>query len=419
MRDLRISIRRILFAAGAAVIAGGCSLVESTLPERGFAMNVGSGNLREDVILLNIVRASHFEPMNFVALSKYNGAGTLEANIQGNRNDGLLYDILNKGPIAAGTTATGSVVRQAITPSLKMNTAANFDLAPLDNKEFYAGFLAQLELPTINLLVNAGLSRELVLHSIVGAARITIADGSVFLFHNHAADDGWLGDRSPRGAAQCAELSKQNAFHPPFAHEVWRGAHARDCSYQKFLYFLHAAVEYGMTTESREVPNPAAAKDKTLPKSSQKVVLCYDAAIAQEYGKKVSPLGRCGSPVLTQGSRTYTDLGPHVRRIEPVLRSSYGVYQYYGRLLATDTARRVRLIDANTPRLPTGDRSILTISREATDCFARAWHSSGNYCVPNTGANNTKEIFFLLNALVYLSTTRSALPTTPTVQLAP
>lgn len=397
----------------------GCSFVETTLPERGFAMNVGAGNLREDVILLNLVRASQFEPMNFVALSKYNGSGVFEGGVSANRNIGLLFEILNKGPIAAGTTATQSVAEQSVTPNVRLNSSANFDLAPLDNKEFYAGFLAQLELPTINLLVNAGLPRELVLHSIIGAARVTHRDGTVYLFNNDPANDGWLGDYGPSAHERCRQLAEERSFHPAFAHSAWRGEHGNDCSYQKFLYFLRAAIEYGITTETTEVPNPNAAKDKSAPRTVTRVRLCYDAGVAREYGRRVNRLAACGMRGRAGGSRAYTDLGPNLRSIQPVLRSSYAVYQFYGRILATDTVSRVRLIDAGTPRLPTGDRKILTVNREGLDCFARALHSSGRYCVPNVGANNTKEVFFLLNALVYLSTTRSALPTTSTVQLAP
>jgi len=41
------------------------------------------------------------------------------------------------------------------------------------------------------------------------------------------------------------------------------------------------------------------------------------------------------------------------------------------------------------------------------------------YCVPRSGAANTKTIFVLLNTLVNLSTTRSSLPVTQTFIAAP
>jgi hypothetical protein len=400
-----------------AMLGSACSTIDTAFPERGFAVNVASANVREDAILLNIVRASRFEPMNFVTLSKYNGSGLIEGGVQATRNNGLIYDVLNSGPVAAGTTATTALLRTSVVPSTRTNSAAFFDLASLENKEFYAGFLAQLDLSAINLLVNAGLSRELVLHSIVKAARVTRIDNNIFHYHNDPTNDAWNGVNGPKEREQCEALQVQRAYHPPFVHPVWSKPHVNDCNYQKFLYLLRAALAYGMTTETREFPKAAGEKGQ----ATSKVVLCFDPAIAQEYGKTVDPGLACGTRHRTMAApRTvYGDLGRHVKAIQPVLRSPYSVFQYYGRLLATGTVSRVQLIDAQTPRLPTGDNSILTIKKEEADCFAHARHLGVNYCVPNKGANNTKEIFVLLNALVNLSTTRSSLPTTPTVQLAP
>jgi len=410
-------------AAACCVLLCACTIVDSTLPSRGYAVNVGSGNLREDVLLLNIVRASRFEPMNFVTLSKYNASGTLEAGVQGTRNDGIIYDILNKGPIAAGTTATGVVVRNVMTPNVRANQTANFDLAPLENKEFYAGLLAQIGLEQISILVNAGLSRELVLHSIVKSARVQHINGQFHQFHNDPTNDAWERVNDEASHRRCLELRREGAFERAFAHPVWSGAHANDCNYQKFLLFLRGAVELGMTAEAATAGSGKKASGAKNGDGSAKIEICYDPAIAREYGREVPrgyecPSARDGAPVVRRPGA----LGVAIRQVQPVLRSPYAVFQYYGRILGTDTAGRVHLIDAGTPRLPTGDKRILTIKRGGADlerCFASATHAGDFWCVPNEGANNTKEIFVLLNALVNLATTRTSLPVTPTVQVAP
>jgi hypothetical protein len=399
-------------------VLSGCSTVDQALPVRGYAVNVGSSTLREDVLLLNVVRASRFEPMSFVSLSKYNASGQLEAGIQGTSNNGLIYDVLNKGALAAGTTATGTVVKSVLTPSAKLNTSANFDMVPLENKEFYAGLLSQLGLDAINIMVNAGLSRELVLHSLVKLVRVQVANGDAYQFHNDPSNDSWLGDNSAAGQSRCSQLREEGTLHPPFGQEVWKGIRGQDCNYQKFLYFVQAAVAYGLTTEVVRGPQTKGKGDSSPGPS---VVLCYDPAIAAEYGKKVPVDGACGLKQIRK-QPSYADLGPHIRVIQPIMRSTYSVFQYYGRLLATNSARRVKLIDANTPRLPTNDANIFTVGRGSEaigNCFASALHDGETYCVPRKGAQNTKEVFVLLNALVNLSTTRAALPTTQTVQIAP
>ena len=396
------------------VALGGCTLVDAPLPDRTYGINIGSGNLRENVVLLNIVRASRFEPLNFVILSKYTGSGSLGGGVTATRNMGLVYDLLNNGAAITGKTSTSAFPQSVVVPNANVNTGASFDLAPLENKEFYGGFLAQIDLTQVNLLLNAGLSRELVLNSIVKSARVTHANGSVYEYYNDPSNDAW---GSEKLSDQCQEIP--DVTQVPFGHPIWLGEHAHDCNYQKFQYFMRAAVNYGMTTETHEVPNPAAKTDKAAPATIHKVNICYDSAIAQQHDKKVTALGACGSKSLTQGFRTYADFGPHVKLIQPVLRSPYAVFQYFGRLLATNTAKRVKLFDAGSPRMPTNDRLILSVVTGGTDCFAQANLANQSYCVPSQGANNTKEVFVLLSALVNLSTTRSALPTTPTVINAP
>jgi hypothetical protein len=175
-----------------------------------------------------------------------------------------------------------------------------------------------------------------------------------------------------------------------------------------------------MTTQPQLLPNPLAKSDKTQPRMVSKVLMCFDPAIAQEYGRTVHPSLACGSGHFSPTNPVFRSLGPQVKGIQPVMRSPYAVFQFYGRLLATDTTQRVELFDARTIRLPTGDSTLLTVKKGiGGDCFARAQHDSGSYCVPNQGANNTKQVFVLLNVLVNLSTKRNALPMTPTVYVAP
>lgn len=445
-------LRTLAASAVLAIALAGCTMVEATLPMRGYAVNANSSSLREDLILLNIVRASRFEPMNFVSLSKYNASGNLEAGGQGTRN--IDFNILRFGTAASTVSAVNSV----LLGNSKVNTAANFDLIPLENKEFYAGLLAQIGLETINLLVNAGLSRELVLHALVKAVRVQHINGNWYHYHNDPNNDGYQGSYGKEAHAHCERLIAERAFEVPFQHPVWTG---NDCNYQKFLNFLQGALRYGLTTEvvesssdsqsgsrgggkSSGKPDPAKsdggdgppANAKQVAATSQvvvytaqqssgsksKVVICYDGAIAQEYGRKVVQAAACGSR-SNRGNQSVAQPKhtPMLREVQPFLRSPYNVFQYFGQLYATGTVHRVKLIDAGTPRLPTGDTKLLTILKDENleRCFAAATIGDARYCVPSEGANNTKEIFILLNALVNLSTTRSALPLTPTVQIAP
>jgi hypothetical protein len=423
-------IVRSLFAA-LALAVGGCSLVDGSLSPRAVDINQGTQNVRESGILLNIVRASRSEPLNFVALSRYTGTGSLGVNGGASRNDLLRFG--NPSNVATQGIFTGAI---------NVNAGNAFDVGTLENRDFYGGFLSPLDLEGLNLLLNAGLSREVVFHSVMQAFRVTHTNGTAYLYENNPSDDSWLGEaRSPA----CAALydGRETAFEPVFFTPVWQGAHERDCRYQKFLYFLRLAIRYGVTVEAVPLPQPYIGdgdrrrsgrdsgrmrdrySDRDRSGPTAVYFVCYDPAIAAENGLPVpkNADAACGAKKRVVG-RTHDfqfrfDFKRPIAGITPVVRSPYAVFQFYGQLLATDALGRVHLsLLSRRDALPR-ESSLLTIERGAGDCFARTLYNGEVYCVPNQGTRNTKEVFVLLNTLVAISTNRSSLPASQSFVLTP
>lgn len=428
MVSLRMDLRGLV--AAFALLASGCSLVDGTLPPRAYDINQNTQNVRESGILLNIVRASRSEPLNFVALSRYTGTGSLATNKSMNVADlftfGAPANLVTRGSVAAG---------------LNTSTGNTFDVGTLENRDFYGGFLSPLDLEGLNLLLNAGLSRELVFHSVMRAFRVTHDNGSVYLFENNPEDDRWAGDGVRGRSTHCASLRDRNetAFEPVFVAEIWQPPHENDCRYQKFLYFLRLAVRYGVTVEAIPLPQRSigdgggkgkggggagGGPDRSGPTAVYFV--CYDPAIARENGL---PLPRnqdvaCGTSKRRSIGKThefefrFTFRRP-VAGIAPVVRSPYAVFQYYGHLLASGAKSYVHLSRLSRRDGLDREDALLTIEQGAGDCFANASYAGASYCVPNKGTRNTKEAFVLLNTLVAISTTRSSLPVSSTFVLTP
>lgn len=433
MRCGRRVIQRLCIVLTLAV--GGCSLVDGTLSPRTLDINQGTQNVRESGILLNIVRASRSEPLNFVALSRYTGTGSLGVNQGASRNDLLRF----------GTPTT--IATQGIfSGGINANAGNAFDVGTLENRDFYGGFLSPLDLEGLNLLLNAGLSREVVFHSVMQAFRVTHTNGAAYLYENNPSDDTWEG--TPRSPV-CASLydGREGAFEPVFLTPIWHPSHAHDCRYQKFLYFLRLAIRYGVTVEAVPLPQPFMGdgerrrggrdfdrmrdrdfdrmRDRDRSGPTAVYFVCYDPAIAAENGLPIPKNTdvACGATRRLVG-RTHDfqfrfDFKRPIAGITPVIRSPYAVFQFYGQLLATDSLGRVRLSllsrrDA-LPREPT----LLTIDRGGGDCFARTFYNGEIFCVPNQGTRNTKEVFVLLNTLVAISTNRSSLPASQSFVLTP
>ena len=101
-----------------------------------------------EVILLNVIRASQRRPLYFTSLSKFSGAGGSVG--------GQLQLPLGSGSSSAYT----------FSPQTTLNPA--FDVAPLDTQEFIAGFLKPVGIETIEYYWRGGWPQSLLLTLFVG-----------------------------------------------------------------------------------------------------------------------------------------------------------------------------------------------------------------------------------------------------------
>ena len=118
--------------------------------------------------------------------------------------------------------------------------------------------MSPLDLESLNLLLNAGLNKELVLQSVIEAFRVRLAGRSLLFVNNPEDDVPWNG-------VPCSSLydGTENAFEPVSQRGIWRDPIA--CKYQKFLYFLRVAVRWGVTVEASAEANRRAAPAKASP----------------------------------------------------------------------------------------------------------------------------------------------------------
>ena len=400
-----------LLAVLCALVAG---CVDSTLAPRAADINLGTQNLRESAILLNIVRASRSEPLNFVALSKYTGTGSVSLN-----------ESLTKNYPAVKPNGPSTVLNAILGTSASAGQGNAFDVGTLENKDFYGGFMSPLDLESLNLLLNAGLNKELVLHSVIEAFRVRLAGRSLLYVNNPEDDVAWNG-------TPCTSLydGTERAFEPVSQREIWRDPVA--CKYQKFLYFMRVAVRWGVTVEASAGAKPPSSSGKGKSSSGSgdsgpraQYFVCYDPAIAQENGMPGRPdaPGACGSKNRDAGQTREMQFrfqfNSPIEGVAPVVRSPYAVFQYYGHLLANVKERHVQISELSRRKDPRREARLLTIETGGVDCFADTFYAGKRYCVPNEKSKNTKEIFVLLNTLVAISTNRSALPVSPTFLLTP
>ena len=300
----------------------------------------------------------------------------------------------------------------------------SFDVGTLENKDFYGGFMSPLDLESLNLLLNAGLNKELVLHSVIEAFRVRLA-GRSLLFVNNPEDD------VPYNGAPCVSLydGTEHAFEPVSQRGVWRDPVA--CKYQKFLYFLRVAVRWGVTVEAAAGGQAGEAPARASPpgRATRARRCSISCATIRPSRRRTAcpavPMRRAPADRRTATSAQTRELqfrfqfNSPIEGVAPVVRSPYAVFQYYGHLLANIKHERVQLSELSRRKDPRREARLLTIETGGVDCFADTVYAGTRYCVPNEKSKNTKEIFVLLNTLVAISTNRSALPVSPTFVLTP
>jgi hypothetical protein len=382
--------RRVaLVACMLATALQGCAIIDRADP-RHDTINRAAANARNESILLNIVRASHDVPLNFVAFSRVSGSQSAQANV------GLPAFGVGSLPLVT------SVQKQLVFGSSVFNANTNinnsFDIGILESKEFYSGLLTPVDLATLNYFSRQGYSRQLLFWLFVESIRETV-NGRTYEYRN-----------DPVTALSC-----DNAFPG-----------RRRC----FSDVIDDALRFGVTVQTETV-----SKTNSQGKTTATVYgrLCYDEVLARraydEYRLRpgsISP--RCGepwrrkSPVVSppqrQGGRNdsspveveadpdtleFEVLSPFRVKYVIVSRSTFGIYRFLGGVLRNQqdmiTLRGRR--DRNEPeRIPLLD----VRSDSSGGCFVDLEFDGHYYCVPKEGAETTKAIFGLLAQLIALRT---------------
>jgi hypothetical protein len=425
--------RAALCVALLAVGLGACSMTDSVIDPRFDHLNRTTAKARNEAILLNIVRASKNIPLNFATFSKINGSTSATGN--------AALPQFATGPLAVTSlqqtlTATGVITGQQQTSTLaapgrnfvfskdvfggSLNANTNFDFSLLETKDFYAALLKPVDLANFNYFVRQGYSRELLFWLFVESVRETVGNRTVEFLNEPEQDKEC---QTFRGVTRC------------------------------FRDMIDIAVASGLTVETRvEAPKDGGGK------GSGRIYarLCFDGVLVQRVKRTYDPdifkfvlisaaaghRPRCkldpwphqvaadkaqkgdkdAQKAVTEDTTdtlTFTVGGASVGTIkyEIITRSTFGIYQFLGRILAENQQDEFEIRGTSEGR---EDRRILGLRRDAggDGCFADTVLEGEFYCVPREGAENTKRIFSLLAQLVALNTQIGDLAITPTVRLA-
>ncbi len=412
----------VLASTGFAL--SGCSALDSAIDGRAHSVNRSSGDYSSVAILTNIVRASRYEPLNFVNLTAFTGHDTFSSAMPS-------FVLPPANPVAVGFgSSTASTV-----------FSNDFNVSVLDDPGSYAALLEPVNPALMGLFIKAGYPRELVYLLFFDILKIKdVKTGGVDDYRN-------LPEKIE------SDMRRQDLAYHCGDNEK----HTDRFQFYKTVCKIEGLVKDGLTIDIDSDFQPSS---DAIPSYR----LCFDTALTvPEYadGERggfyatFKPMGnaqpKCEPPdkvhmvhawtyaESTNPSTTYkytrnpgeperkVEDAPHQFRpnytvldtdgdiVEIHTRSVLGAYQYLGQLLHNDgqfQSLNLRFADTLDNRL------LQLTSADNGECFVSTSYDGKNYCVPNKAAN-TKRIFSLLRQLVGLLTKPNNQPATQTTRTTP
>ncbi|MGA2127497.1 MAG: hypothetical protein ABSG76_15250 [Xanthobacteraceae bacterium] len=319
--------------------------------DRAYSYNRSAAQYANMAEFLNIIRASQFEPLNFVTFSSAQSHNTLTGNL------GL--PSVTVGPGQAGPQKDYVFGPNSATQAV----GSDVTIANVDDPGSYAALMTPINPAVIGFFIEQGYPRELLF----------------FLFVDHVETSGLGGG------------TVSYAFNNPLDRD----------SYVRFGGILAEMIEAGLTAQIDATAIPSADK---IPAHK----FCVDPALPRpQFGGRVHFVA--GPDCRAVPWRAAAQLKPHASyafvnstsrlNVRIFLRSTYAVYMYLGRIL-----RSGRPIDNLVRSADSDDERLFTVTHDVDDCFVQTFYEGTSYCVPNS-ANNTKRVFSLLRQLVGIKIT--------------
>jgi len=172
----------------------GCAVIDN-YSGRAVDFNREAEQAQEEVLLLNIVRASLRRPMQFTSLSSVTGSGSVSGSVAGggtNVKQTPFISLFPNIPPATATTALSRIATGTASGAASLSGTATFTVPILDTQEFYQGILTPIPLQAFDYYLQQGFPPELLFDLFVLKIEVTrLDDGSCrkFTFQNSVRDD--------------------------------------------------------------------------------------------------------------------------------------------------------------------------------------------------------------------------------------
>jgi hypothetical protein len=427
--------RRWLAAAGMAATLTGCALVDP-VDSRYDTIGRSLAKSRNELIFLNLVRASHDYPLSFITVANVTPS-------QSNTSTLALPSFL-LGPSPRNVEPVFTPGRDvALSSSVASNTTAistNFSVATQETSAFYDGFLKPIDLETLDDFVRQDYSRELLFWLFTDSVEMDYRDGPKLLFNYNPPYDYGCPSNDPKGrcfrefiliAMYMGLTVEQVTIQTPSSGSAGGGGspsvvtnavpnNRSNTSKAATTIFARFCFDRLLARWGQLTMDPNLVKEIQTKYLDASVT---PASLSPICGSHWNPQKEAGTP---QPETLPLSAGTIKFKITP--RSAFGIFEFLGKLIKMqrdhpEPGPRAYYPDRPEilapPELATvfDDRNVFRMDfNRGGNCFAHTWFIDGDYCVPESAAN-TKRIFNLLAQLIAIQTQATDLSITPVVRV--
>ena len=166
------------FALAASVSLGltSCTYVDR-FGGRAVSYNIEAEQVKDQDLILNIVRAAYRKPMQFTDLSTISGQAT--ASFTGGLS------------LLLGAAPSGSAVANSASPSATLSGGPTFAVGTLNTKEFYEGILAPIPMSTIDYYASQGFPLQLLLSLLIAEIDTGQPEHPTRIYGQADTQDNW------------------------------------------------------------------------------------------------------------------------------------------------------------------------------------------------------------------------------------
>ncbi len=344
-------------AACIAAILSGCAAVDAFAPAA-IDYNLQAEQIRNQMILLNVIRAAYRKPMQFSDFTTVTGLTTVSVTAG--------FSL----PFAA---IPGSLTRTfTALPSGSLTGGPNFTVSILNTKEFYSGILQPIPMQTVTLYLREGLPKEMLLTLLLSDIEYK-QNGEIVHAYNSAypvsaanvrvADFRTLLHQLIVRGLDTENIEQKTPIGPPLAEkDVSSLATLKDLpSSEVLVKYDRSSRDPDLSTAERaELRAKGLSAYYRLEKDSTQYRFCFDANLAQ-VGRPIADTGLLMNAALVCGAAAdVRALAPPP--IRPITGAPEQIHQLMFGHLSVATPTAAAPSSASGARHPNARRSSVSLA---------------------------------------------------------